>query len=555
MTNGLNGFSNNIGALLGKAENLDGKESPSLSMQPFEQSSAQNDLSLRNLALNFSATQQTGQSQDDKQPRQAYNVQIPLAENSHKASYEALSRRVMRTALELNGIKPTERELEEMMTTLSERPIDFAPKSDDPARYRATMATPKQLGTRADGKPRMGYGFTLTPQFQQTVINDYKRAQAALAGKPVEKAVVEMNLNERMSEAIKIAYEKGYIGKEVREQLGNLTPTELTIAFGLGGAASLAAKTGARAVIAPAGAVMLAMEMIKNGAEFEVFGKACARATTREQLDKPAQEFGKWMGRLSKEGALAAAGLAGARVAPAVMPKATAVAEQFLTTSIRGAKELMKQTGVIAEPLLVTPNGKAVPLSDIPNPKSPFGSNKGDNVFEARIKPEEVLTPVELQKLKDLAGYRETEGLPNYEYKKPTGTAAEIEVNGQKSQGVNTRMERNKLGVDSRAMREQTLQDIQTKLGKLKGVKYGDNAAKFLTHAEAQSLMTAAEKAGGKLPEKMMLTVDRTTCLDCRKGLPALLELYGVKELEIINASGRKWLVTPVKTIEITREK
>lgn len=149
--------------------------------------------------------------------------------------------------------------------------------------------------------------------------------------------------------------------------------------------------------------------------------------------------------------------------------------------------------------------GEAGRMPTVKTPKvnaGEVGNIKGDNILEARMKPEEVLTPKELQKLKDLAGYRETEGLPEYKYRQKTGTTAETEINGEKSQGVNTKTERERLNVDSSQARKATLEALQ-KIEKLKGVKYGDDLAQFLTHAEAQALMNAAEKAGGKLPQKM----------------------------------------------------
>lgn len=365
VTSNLSSLSTNINSLLGRTGTGDEATRTAPFTQPFSNNGS-NDSTLRNLALNFNPTRTSGQ---DKK-LQTYKVEIPLAKGSQKASYEELSRRTMRTALEVNGIKPTNRELEEMMATLDKRPIDFDVKSDDPTKFRATMATPKHIGTTASGEKVMGYSFEMDDKFQRTVIKDHKAAQAALAGKPEEKAVIDMNLTERMGEAIKIAYEKGHISKEVREQLGNLTPTELTVAFGMGGAASLAAKTGARAVLAPAGAALLGMEMIKNGAELEVFGKACAKATTRAELEKPAAEFGKWMGGLAKDGVLATAAGAGAKIAPGVMPKATAAAEGFFTTSVKGAKEAMRSStkGALA-PELVTPEGVTIKTPELSNVK------------------------------------------------------------------------------------------------------------------------------------------------------------------------------------------
>ena len=75
----------------------------------------------------------------------------------------------------------------------------------------------------------------------------------------------------------------------------------------------------------------------------------------------------------------------------------------------------------------------------------------------------------------------------------------------------------------------------------------------FLTHAEAQALINAHRQAGGRLPERLTLYVDRPTCPQCfgsmseptERGLRVLAELYGVKELTVIDSLGGTLLIRP----------
>ncbi|HEU4387188.1 MAG TPA: hypothetical protein VFV34_05285 [Blastocatellia bacterium] len=49
----------------------------------------------------------------------------------------------------------------------------------------------------------------------------------------------------------------------------------------------------------------------------------------------------------------------------------------------------------------------------------------------------------------------------------------------------------------------------------------------------------------GKLPEKMKIFVDRVTRPNCADNLNALAELYGVKELRIIDFCDHEILIQP----------
>jgi hypothetical protein len=69
------------------------------------------------------------------------------------------------------------------------------------------------------------------------------------------------------------------------------------------------------------------------------------------------------MGKLSKDGVMAVTAWAGAKIAPAIMPAATAKAEQVITSTVRGVKEAMTKTGSIGEPVLATPAGATVKVA------------------------------------------------------------------------------------------------------------------------------------------------------------------------------------------------
>ncbi|MCH5599228.1 deaminase [Niabella ginsengisoli] len=105
------------------------------------------------------------------------------------------------------------------------------------------------------------------------------------------------------------------------------------------------------------------------------------------------------------------------------------------------------------------------------------------------------------------------------------GTVAFVEVNGEKVFGVNSTL----------------LGEGDKDLGRSWRDKIGLGAGKsqVFFHAEANSLMNAHAKNGG-LPSKMTMYVDRATCANCRKYLPDLMKALGVKELNIIDKSGKK---------------
>jgi hypothetical protein len=154
-----------------------------------------------------------------------------------------------------------------------------------------------------------------------------------------------------------------------------------------------------------------------------------------------------------------------------------------------------------------------------------------------------------------IAAYRQAHGMPAIDLTPvtggPTGTVASVRVNGREIYGLNTTLERQYLGVDTLAARREVLQQIQQQLGKMPGATI-ERSAQFLTHAEAQALINA-HRTAGRLPERVTLYVDRPTCNMCagstetatENGLRVLAELYGVRELTVIDSLGGTLLIRP----------
>ncbi|MEJ5105897.1 RHS repeat domain-containing protein [Chryseobacterium sp. MYb328] len=105
------------------------------------------------------------------------------------------------------------------------------------------------------------------------------------------------------------------------------------------------------------------------------------------------------------------------------------------------------------------------------------------------------------------------------------GTVAFVKVNGEKIFGINSSLLGDGDKDLSRAWRD--------KIG------LGAGKSQVFFHAEAYSLMSAHSKFG-ELPSKMTLYVDRATCPNCQKYLPGVMKALGIKELEIIDKSGKK---------------
>ncbi len=161
--------------------------------------------------------------------------------------------------------------------------------------------------------------------------------------------------------------------------------------------------------------------------------------------------------------------------------------------------------------------------------------------------------------------FRSQNKIPEYSYPKnangeSTGTVAFSKANGQIEFGTNTTVGAKYLGTNNSQLRKQAINDIQTKLGKLEGAKYNDADTKFLTHAEAESLIKLAQKNDGRLPAEVEMYVDRPTCSDCRGkpedigvGLSLLTELYGIEKLTVHDSYGTTYIVRPNQSTEVIR--
>jgi len=127
--------------------------------------------------------------------------------------------------------------------------------------------------------------------------------------------------------------------------------------------------------------------------EFDHTADGRAMATNRQQLDKPAKEFGEFLGSFSKDGILAFVGLAGGMTAPRVMPRV----EEALTNNVGNVKQILKEgLPKLDEPRLATVNGAPVETTNI---KPTNGKTALENLQE----------PLEMRAGKSTAGNRRFE--------------------------------------------------------------------------------------------------------------------------------------------------
>jgi DNase/tRNase domain of colicin-like bacteriocin len=228
-------------------------------------------------------------------------------------------------------------------------------------------------GTYKDinGKEAFGYKFTLTPKWQAGVVDDYKQVRGELA-KPEnvdKKAVLDMDMKERLKETLKIAWDKGYISDEVKSQVGSITALEAVVTAGVGGGLGLLASTElGSAVIGPAGLVLGTAYFAKKTMEFAQVAEDAGEAKSRNGLDKAAKGMGQLFGSLARDGVLTAIGVAGGFAATKGMPPL----ERAISNKTNQIKEILTP-----QPEGVTPEGFRVKV-----PKNE--EVKGSNVFESR---------------------------------------------------------------------------------------------------------------------------------------------------------------------------
>lgn len=293
----------------------------------------------------------------------------------------------------MSGINPTKLEMEEMMTRLKTvesgtgaGDIDFNnifDKDSNTTRVVAgNMVSP--TNENVNGKMLRGYKMQFSLDFQSWLKTEYAKTRGTLATQPTRKPVAEMSLNERMSAAITMAYEKGYISAEVKKQLGNVSAEEVGTALGSGFALGLAARTAAGAVLleaaAPVGLVLIGAQLGVESGRLMAFAQECGKAKTQNGLDKAAQYFGKWMGDVAKEGTLLAIGAAGG-IAGHAEPEKLSKAGRIISSTYRGIDSSIKES--IIEPRFVTPEG--IEMMPPKTPKTPKTiDEKGSSVFESR---------------------------------------------------------------------------------------------------------------------------------------------------------------------------
>ena len=306
-------------------------------------------------------------------------VILPLKAGVKNASYEELSRRTVQTTLEQNGIHPSNIEMEEIMALPQNQRIDLNEsfgKNWKVIHVPGLMPSPAKVKD-INGQEVFGYKMTLSPQWQAGIMSDYKQVCGELSKSENinRKAVVDMNMTERLNEMVKIAWEKGCISDEVKKQLGSLTPEELAGAFAAGGVVGIVGTTEAGgAVLGPAGLVITGAYTAKQMMTFSSIADDCAKATNRQQLSEPAKEFGAFLGNLSKDGVLALVGMAGGMTAPRVIPQV----EEALTNKVGNVKQILKDSlPKLDEPRLATANGAPIETTNIkPTSKTALENNE-----------------------------------------------------------------------------------------------------------------------------------------------------------------------------------
>lgn len=327
---------------------------------------------------------------------------IRVDDGKTQLSYEKLNREVVKGTLAMHGIRPSNVELEDLMARPGMNANDLNGK-DNPGLMKQARVV-----TDGSGRQAFGYQYSVSPKFQRAILADYAQVKGELAATPDKKAVIDMSQSERIAETVKIAYEKGYISKEVKEQLGNISSTELGIAFGTGGAVGIiASEAGGAAVMGPVGTVAGSLYAIKQTADFEGIVKGADRATSRAELDKPAQEFGAWMGRLSKDGVLAIVGAAGAKIAPRVAPAGVAKTEQAVTNTAKGVKEVLSEQSPALgqQPKLAPANNAPLDKLNVQTPKtSKSPLEKIQDPIEARAAKAENTGPRRDIEMQEAAG-------------------------------------------------------------------------------------------------------------------------------------------------------
>jgi hypothetical protein len=197
-----------------------------------------------------------------------------------------------------------------------------------------------------------------------------------------------------------------------------------------------------------------------------------------------------------------------------------------------------------------------------------FSEVSNENVFKANKSEIEVFKTKESElkaKFESIEEFRKTNKLPEFAMQRnlqgeKTGTTSFVELGDEKIFGTSTKIldteKTNAINqqrlLEKRTLGKETLNELQTTLGKLKNEKYGMGKGEFLSHAESESLIRTAQKYKNEIIGKeLKIYVDRLTCNKCQDGLPLLVELYKLKKVTIYDAYGHMYEVTKGGTNKI----
>lgn len=225
-----------------------------------------------------------------------YTIEILLPKGQKQAGYEQLQRAVIRDIFTHHGIYTSRAAVEDFIKTHGNLDLNeqgYRNKQGESAatsnRVPGLMPAVQDITNKVTGEKRRGYEFTITGELQSIVLGE--RAQAEAVTKAGTKVVPELSLNERMSKAMQIAYDK-HLPHTIGAALKDVDPKQLMVGVAVaGGIVTAATKAGAAKALPLIGAGVTLAQVASYHAEAEAFVKMCAKAQTDADLDKAAQQF------------------------------------------------------------------------------------------------------------------------------------------------------------------------------------------------------------------------------------------------------------------------
>lgn len=156
-----------------------------------------------------------------------YTVQILLPKGQEKAGYEQLQRAVIRDVFSHHGIYTSRAAVEDFIKTNGNSDLNEQPYKNANGKIVTTqnkvpgiMAEVQDIPNKVPGEIRRGYELTITVEYQKAVLD--ARDQAEAVTKAGTKVVPELTMNERLSKAMQIAYDKHLphtVGEAVSEMV------------------------------------------------------------------------------------------------------------------------------------------------------------------------------------------------------------------------------------------------------------------------------------------------------------------------------------------------